>query len=70
MAAAAVINGGGQQSSSTGVLAFVRGMDLSRCDFSGDRFPVDIVEMKQAKWLYLNRFVDFALMKLMNFFQI
>lgn len=44
-------------STSTGVLPFVRGIDLSRNDFSSGRFPNEIAEMKQATWLYLNRFL-------------
>ncbi|KAI1729403.1 gelsolin repeat domain-containing protein [Ditylenchus destructor] len=40
---------------STGVLPFIRGIDFSRNDFSGDRFPNEVVEMTQATWLKLNR---------------
>uniref|UniRef100_A0A915C440 Protein flightless-1 homolog n=1 Tax=Parascaris univalens TaxID=6257 RepID=A0A915C440_PARUN len=40
---------------STGVLPFVRGIDLSRNDFSGDRFPSEVAEMTQMTWLKLNR---------------
>jgi Leucine-rich repeat (LRR) protein len=39
---------------STGVLQFVRGMDLSGNDFSGDRFPNEMTEITQATWLKLN----------------
>jgi hypothetical protein len=39
---------------STGVLPFVKGVDLSRNDFSGDRFPDQILAMVQATWLKLN----------------
>uniref|UniRef100_A0A1I7X9C4 Gelsolin-like domain-containing protein n=1 Tax=Heterorhabditis bacteriophora TaxID=37862 RepID=A0A1I7X9C4_HETBA len=39
----------------TGVLSFVRGVDLSRNDFSGDRFPHDVEQMTQMTWLKLNR---------------
>uniref|UniRef100_F1KQP4 Protein flightless-1 homolog n=1 Tax=Ascaris suum TaxID=6253 RepID=F1KQP4_ASCSU len=40
---------------STGVLPFVRGIDLSRNDFSGDRFPSEVAQMTQMTWLKLNR---------------
>ncbi|KAK0418524.1 hypothetical protein QR680_013613 [Steinernema hermaphroditum] len=39
---------------STGVLPFVRGVDFSRNDFSGDRFPADVAQMTQMTWLKLN----------------
>ncbi|KAF8356657.1 fli-1 [Pristionchus pacificus] len=38
-----------------GVLSFVRGVDFSRNDFSGDRFPHDVEQMTQMTWLKLNR---------------
>ncbi|TKR57749.1 hypothetical protein L596_030409 [Steinernema carpocapsae] len=40
---------------STGVLPFVRGVDFSRNDFSGDRFPSEVEHMTQMTWLKLNR---------------
>uniref|UniRef100_A0A915MJI6 Uncharacterized protein n=1 Tax=Meloidogyne javanica TaxID=6303 RepID=A0A915MJI6_MELJA len=40
---------------STGVLSFVKGIDLSSNDFSGDRFPNEVVAMTQATWLKLNK---------------
>uniref|UniRef100_A0AC35TXC5 Protein flightless-1 n=1 Tax=Rhabditophanes sp. KR3021 TaxID=114890 RepID=A0AC35TXC5_9BILA len=40
---------------STGVLQFVKGFDLSRNDFSADRFPGELEQMTQATWLKLNR---------------
>ena len=40
---------------STGVLSFVKGIDLSRNDFSGDRFPDEVVAMTHATWLKLNK---------------
>ncbi|KHN73472.1 Protein flightless-1 -like protein [Toxocara canis] len=40
---------------STGVLPFVRGIDFSRNDFSGDRFPNEVSQMTQMTWLKLNR---------------
>jgi hypothetical protein len=36
---------------STGVLPFVKGIDLSQNDFSGERFPDEIVAMTQVKRL-------------------
>ena len=44
-----------QKNMSAGVLSFVKGIDFSRNDFSGDRFPNDVVSMTQATWLKLNR---------------
>jgi Leucine-rich repeat (LRR) protein len=40
---------------STGVLPFVRGIDFSRNDFSGDRFPHELEQMTHMTWLKLNR---------------
>ncbi|CAD6187849.1 unnamed protein product [Caenorhabditis auriculariae] len=40
---------------STGVLQFVKGIDFSRNDFSGERFPHDVEQMTQMTWLKLNR---------------
>uniref|UniRef100_A0A0N4Z6K5 Gelsolin-like domain-containing protein n=1 Tax=Parastrongyloides trichosuri TaxID=131310 RepID=A0A0N4Z6K5_PARTI len=40
---------------STGVLQFVKGFDLSRNDFSDDKFPGELEQMTQATWLKLNR---------------
>lgn len=40
---------------STGVLPFVRGVDFSRCDFSGSCFPKDVEQMTGLRWLKLNR---------------
>ncbi|CAB3403082.1 unnamed protein product [Caenorhabditis bovis] len=40
---------------STGVLQFVKGIDFSRNDFSGDRFPHDVEQMVQMTWLKLNK---------------
>ncbi|KAF7636898.1 hypothetical protein Mgra_00003638 [Meloidogyne graminicola] len=40
---------------STGVLSFVKGIDLSKNDFSADRFPDEVVAMTQATWLKLNK---------------
>lgn len=40
---------------STGVLPFVRGIDFSRNDFSGDRFPKEVAQMTQMTWLKLNQ---------------
>uniref|UniRef100_A0A0K0FBY9 Protein flightless-1 homolog (inferred by orthology to a C. elegans protein) n=1 Tax=Strongyloides venezuelensis TaxID=75913 RepID=A0A0K0FBY9_STRVS len=40
---------------STGVLQFVKGFDLSRNDFSSDKFPPELEQMTQATWLKLNR---------------
>uniref|UniRef100_A0A7E4W5T9 Protein flightless-1-like protein n=1 Tax=Panagrellus redivivus TaxID=6233 RepID=A0A7E4W5T9_PANRE len=40
---------------STGVLPFVRGVDFSRNDFSGQRFPHELEQMTQMTWLKLNR---------------
>lgn len=37
------------------MLPFVRGIDLSRNDFSGDRFPSEVAQMTQMTWLKLNR---------------
>lgn len=39
---------------STGVLQFVKGIDFSGNDFSGDRFPHDVEQMTQMTWLKLN----------------
>ncbi|XP_074600269.1 FLII actin remodeling protein [Brevipalpus obovatus] len=42
--------------SSTGVLPFVRGIDLSRNDFQNEKnFPKTIVDMTGLRWLKLNR---------------
>ncbi|CAI5446386.1 unnamed protein product [Caenorhabditis angaria] len=40
---------------STGVLQFVKGVDFSRNDFSGTRFPHDVEQMTQMTWLKLNK---------------
>ncbi|XGW13461.1 hypothetical protein V3C99_000077 [Haemonchus contortus] len=40
---------------STAVLSFIRGIDFSRNDFSGDRFPHAVEQMTQMTWLKLNR---------------
>uniref|UniRef100_A0A914YJP1 Gelsolin-like domain-containing protein n=1 Tax=Panagrolaimus superbus TaxID=310955 RepID=A0A914YJP1_9BILA len=40
---------------STGVLPFVRGIDFSRNDFSGERFPHELEQMTHMTWLKLNR---------------
>lgn len=40
---------------STGVLQFVKGIDFTRNDFSGDRFPHDVEQMTQMTWLKLNK---------------
>ncbi|CAI4229081.1 unnamed protein product [Auanema sp. JU1783] len=40
---------------STGVLSFVRGIDFSRNDFSGDLFPHAVEQMTSMTWLKLNR---------------
>ncbi|MCP9259008.1 Gelsolin [Dirofilaria immitis] len=39
---------------STGVLPFVKGIDFSYNDFSGDRFPMEVEQMTQMTWLKLN----------------
>ncbi|VIO90379.1 Flightless-I protein homolog, putative [Brugia malayi] len=39
---------------STGVLPFVKGIDFSYNDFSGDCFPVEVEQMTQMTWLKLN----------------
>ncbi|VDN08086.1 unnamed protein product [Thelazia callipaeda] len=39
---------------STGVLPFVKGIDFSYNDFSGDRFPAQVEHMTQMTWLKLN----------------
>lgn len=41
--------------SSTGVLPFLRGADLSHNDFEGDKFPKAVDQMKGLKWLKLSR---------------
>ncbi|CAJ0942651.1 unnamed protein product, partial [Mesorhabditis belari] len=38
-----------------GVLSFVKGIDFSRNDFSGDRFPHELEACTQMTWLKLNR---------------
>ncbi|KAJ8955152.1 hypothetical protein NQ318_009045 [Aromia moschata] len=39
----------------TGVLPFVRGVDFTRNDFSGDRFPDAVSSMTGVQWLKLDR---------------
>ncbi|CAD5220329.1 unnamed protein product [Bursaphelenchus xylophilus] len=39
---------------STGVLGYIRGVDFSHNDFSGDRFPQEVAQMAHATWLKLN----------------
>ncbi|XP_057668841.1 protein flightless-1 [Diorhabda carinulata] len=39
----------------TGVLPFVRGVDFTRNDFSGDRFPCAVSSMTGVQWLKLDR---------------
>ncbi|XP_041473939.1 protein flightless-1 homolog [Lytechinus variegatus] len=39
----------------TGVLPFVRGVDLSRNDFRGDVFPNAVADMSGLRWLRLNQ---------------
>ncbi|KAL5018593.1 hypothetical protein ScPMuIL_004315 [Solemya velum] len=40
---------------STGVLPFVRGIDLTRNDFHGEQFPKQIAEMTGLRWLRMNQ---------------
>ncbi|XP_035789195.1 protein flightless-1-like isoform X2 [Anopheles albimanus] len=42
-------------SSTTGVLPFVRGIDFTNNDFSGERFPKNIKHMSGVQWLKLDR---------------
>ncbi|XP_038064629.1 protein flightless-1 homolog isoform X2 [Patiria miniata] len=39
----------------TGVLPFVRGVDLSRNNFKSDLFPKDVADMSSLRWLRLNK---------------
>ncbi|XP_033631198.1 protein flightless-1 homolog [Asterias rubens] len=39
----------------TGVLPFVRGVDLSRNNFKSDLFPEDVGDMSSLRWLRLNK---------------
>ncbi|XP_054155123.1 protein flightless-1-like [Oppia nitens] len=41
--------------SSTGVLPFVRGVDFSRNDFQDYSFPKELKDMRNVRWLKLNR---------------
>ncbi|XP_022093580.1 protein flightless-1 homolog isoform X2 [Acanthaster planci] len=39
----------------TGVLPFVRGVDLSRNNFKSDLFPKDVADMSSLRWLRVNK---------------
>ncbi|CAG2160446.1 unnamed protein product [Oppiella nova] len=40
---------------STGVLPFVRGVDFSRNEFQDEHFPREVKDMRNVRWLKLNR---------------